>query len=185
MVVEILHLEVVLMMDCGGVHCSGVCTVPGNLLTFCHSCMPQASCQVLSRPDRDTKYRLPPKLPIGVPPPTPKRGGITHPSVRSNTDSDWVGDTDTRRSTPGYIFNLGSGAITWSSKRQPTISLSIYEAKYIGQTQDTKESVWLRKLLRELGREQLQAAVIFGDNQGAIALAKNPQFHGRSKHIDT
>jgi hypothetical protein len=65
------------------------------------------------------------------------------------------------------------------------ISLSIYEAKYIGQTQDTKESVWLRKLLRELGREQLQAAVIFGDNQGAIALAKNPQFHGRSKHIDT
>jgi hypothetical protein len=43
----------------------------------------------------------------------------------------------------------------------------------------------LRNLLRELGHEQLQATVIFGDNQGAIALTKNPQFHGRSKHIDT
>jgi hypothetical protein len=121
------------------------------------------------------------------------RGTIDHKLVYSGnlsplvgyTDSDWAGDTDTRRSTSGYIFNLGSGAITWSSKRQPTISLSTCEAEYIGQTQATKEAVWLRKLLRELGREQLQATVIFGDNQGAIALAKNPQFHGRSKHIDT
>lgn len=101
------------------------------------------------------------------------------------TDSDWAGDVVTRRSTSGYTFNLGSGAITWSSKRQPTISLSTCEAEYIGQTQATKEAVWLRNLLRELGHEQLQATVIFGDNQGAIALAKNPQFHGRSKHIDT
>jgi hypothetical protein len=101
------------------------------------------------------------------------------------TDSDWAGDTDTRRSTSGYVFNLGSGAIIWSSKRQPTISLSTCEAEYIGQTQATKAAVWLRKLLQELGHEQVQATVIFGDNQGAITLAKNPQFHGRSKHIDT
>jgi hypothetical protein len=120
------------------------------------------------------------------------RGTIDHELVYSGnlsplvgyTDSDWAGDTDTRRSTSGYVFNLGSGAITWSSKRQPTISLSTCEAEYIGQTQATKEAVWLRKLLQELGHEQLQATVIFGDNQGAIALAKNPQFHGRSKHID-
>jgi hypothetical protein len=76
-------------------------------------------------------------------------------SLVGYTDSDWAGDTDTRRSTSGYIFNLGSGAITWSSKRQPTISLSICEAEYIRQTQATKEAVWLRNLLRELGHEQL------------------------------
>jgi hypothetical protein len=56
----------------------------------------------------------------------------------------------------------------------------------MGETQATKEAVWLRSLLTELhvNRSQTQATIIFGDNQGAIALAKNPQFHARTKHID-
>lgn len=102
------------------------------------------------------------------------------------TDSDWAGDS-TRRSTSGYLFNLGSGAISWSSKRQATVALSTCEAEYIGQTQATKEAVWLRKLLNQLLRpddSDPKATVIFGDNQGAIALAKNAQFHARTKHID-
>jgi hypothetical protein len=69
------------------------------------------------------------------------------------TDSDWAGDTDTRRSTAGYIFNLGSGAISWSSKLQPTVALSSTEAEYMGQTQATKEAVWLRALLNELDKQ--------------------------------
>ena len=102
------------------------------------------------------------------------------------TDSDWAGDS-TRKSTSGYLFNLGSGAISWSSKRQTTVALSTCEAEYIGQTQATKEAVWLRKLLNQLLRpddSDPKATVIFGDNQGAIALAKNAQFHARTKHID-
>lgn len=105
-------------------------------------------------------------------------------TLQGYTDSDWAGDTDTRRSTAGYTFNLGSGAITWSSKRQPTVALSTCEAELMGQTQACKEAVWLRRLLEQLGEQQAQATVIFGDNVGAIALAKNPQaHHARSKHI--
>jgi hypothetical protein len=102
------------------------------------------------------------------------------------TDADWGGDIETRRSTAGYLFNVGSGAISWSSKRQPTVALSSCEAEYMGETQATKEAIWLKRLLQELhvDRSQTQATIIFGDNQSAIALAKNPQFHARTKHID-
>ena len=102
------------------------------------------------------------------------------------TDADWAGDHDTRRSTSGFTFSLGSGVISWQSKRQPTVALSSCEAEYMGQTQATKEAIWLRKLLSQLDEsyEEPAATVIFGDNQGAIALAKNPEFHARTKHID-
>lgn len=102
------------------------------------------------------------------------------------TDSDWAGDSS-RRSTSGYLFNVGSGAVSWSSKRQATVALSTCEAEYIGQTQATKEAIWLKNLLNQLLRPRdsdPKATVIFGDNQGAIALAKNAQFHARTKHID-
>ncbi|KAG7003472.1 Retrovirus-related Pol polyprotein from transposon TNT [Fusarium oxysporum f. sp. conglutinans] len=64
------------------------------------------------------------------------------------TDSDWAGDTETRRSTAGYIFNVGSGAISWAAKRQQSVALSTCEAEYMGQTQATKEAIWLRTLLK-------------------------------------
>ena len=124
------------------------------------------------------------------------------------TDADWAGDLDTRRSTSGFLFNLGSGAISWSSKRQPTVALSSCEAEYMGQTQAIKEAVWLKSLLDQLNPEDsidsptrddsqttplpltdtsayaLKATIIYCDNQGAVALAKNPESHARSKHID-
>ena len=112
------------------------------------------------------------------------------------TDADWAGDYDTRRSTSGYIFNVGSGAISWSSKRQPTVASSSCEAEYMGQTQATKEAVWLKLLLQELNtpcsidvtgdpstHPAIYSVIIHCDNQGAIALGKNPQAHARSKHI--
>ena len=91
------------------------------------------------------------------------------------TDSDWARDPDTRRSTSGYVFNLGSVAVSWSSKRQPTVSLSSCEAEYIGQTNTTKEAIWLQNFLRSIQSEDpgLGYKIIFRDNQGVIALAKN------------
>ena len=70
-------------------------------------------------------------------------------------------------------------------KRQLTVSLFSCEAEYVAQTQATKETIWLQSLLSQLlkDEEEPTATVIFGDNQGAIALAKNPQFHSRTKHI--
>jgi hypothetical protein len=103
------------------------------------------------------------------------------------TDSDWAGDQDTRRSTSGYVFNLGSAAVSWSSKRQPTVALSTCEAEYVGQKNAAKEAVWLQRFLKQIDPNQdpgLGATIIYGDNQGAIALAKNAQYHGRTKHID-
>ena len=117
------------------------------------------------------------------------------------TDADWAGDKDTRRSTSGYLFNIGSAAISWSSKRQATVALSTCEAEYMGQTQAAKEAIWLSGLLNELQAPEpnnalpvagapatpaycLAATIIYCDNQGAQALARNPASHARSKHID-
>jgi hypothetical protein len=101
------------------------------------------------------------------------------------TDADWGGCRDTRRSTAGYLFNIGSGAISWQSKRQGVVALSTCEAEFLGQTQATKEAVWLRRLLNELNMNQgTNATIICGDNQGAIALSSNPQYHSRTKHME-
>jgi len=105
--------------------------------------------------------------------------------LKGYTDADWAGCRDTRRSTAGYLFNIGSGAISWQSKRQSVVALSTCEAEFMGQTQATKEAIWLRKLLNELNMSQGKAAtIICGDNQGAIALSSNPQYHSRTKHMD-
>ena len=82
------------------------------------------------------------------------------------------------------LFNIGSGSISWSTKRQPTVSLSSYKAEYQGQTQATKEAMLLRWLLNELVDQGEPNAIMYRDNQGALALAKNPTQHGRTKHID-
>ena len=84
----------------------------------------------------------------------------------------------------GYIFYLSEGAISWSSKRQATVALSSTEAEYMALTQATKKAIWLRSLLAELNYTQECSTTLFEDNQSAIALAKNPVHHTRSKHID-
>jgi hypothetical protein len=105
--------------------------------------------------------------------------------LRGFTDADWAGCHQTRRSTAGYLFNIRSGAISWQSKRQNIVALSTCEAEFMGQTQATKEAIWLRRLLHELNMGQGKCAtIICGDNQGAIALASNPQYHSRTKHME-
>jgi hypothetical protein len=105
--------------------------------------------------------------------------------LKGFTDADWGGCRDTRRSTAGYLFNIGSGAISWQLKHQSIVALSTCEAEFLGQTQATKEAIWLRRLLNELNMSQGKAAIIIcGDNQGAIALSLNPQYHSRMKHME-
>ncbi|KAJ9480544.1 hypothetical protein VN97_g13011 [Penicillium thymicola] len=105
--------------------------------------------------------------------------------LKGFTDAGWGRCRDTRRSTAGYLFNIGSGAISWQSKRQGVVALSTCEVELLGQTQATKEASWLGRHLNELNMNQgINATTICGDNQGAIALSLNPQYHSRTKHME-
>ncbi len=80
---------------------------------------------------------------------------------------------------------MGGGAISWSSKRQPTIVLSMTKAEYMASTQATKEAIWMTKLMKGFGyMKEKKVMMIRCDNQGAISLTKNPTQHVRTKHID-
>jgi hypothetical protein len=102
------------------------------------------------------------------------------------TDASFAEDCATRRSTGAYIFTLNGGPISWTSKRQPTVALSTTEAEYMAMCQAIREATWLKQLLTELGFYQGSESIrVHADNKSAIALGKNPEFHKRSKHIDT
>ena len=93
-------------------------------------------------------------------------------------------NTDDRKSTSGYVFMSNGGAITWRSKKQTTIALSSTEAEYVALSEAAREAMWLYQLYGELGYPQTNPILILGDNNGSIAMAKNPEFHKRSKHVD-
>lgn len=98
-------------------------------------------------------------------------------------DSDYAGDEDDRKSTSGYVFMNGGGAISWASRKQPIVTLSTTEAEYVSAAAGACQAVWLRNVLEEIGCKQGERTVLFCDNSSTIKLSKNPVFHGRSKHI--
>jgi transposase InsO family protein len=106
------------------------------------------------------------------------------PKLLGYCDSDWANDYEDRRSTTGYVFMTAGGAISWKSKRQPTVALSSTEAEYMAASEATREAINWRMLLNELGFDITKPTIILSDNQGSIALTKNPEHHARSKHID-
>ncbi|XP_051211643.1 uncharacterized mitochondrial protein AtMg00810-like [Lolium perenne] len=88
------------------------------------------------------------------------------------SDADWAGCPDTRRS--GYCVYLGSSLVSWSSKRQPTVSRSSAEAEYRAVANVVAECTWLRQLLSELSCPVDKATVVFCDNVSAVYLSANP-----------
>ena len=99
-------------------------------------------------------------------------------------DADWAGSKADKRSTSGFVFSFGSGAISWSSKKQPTVSLSSTEAEYRGAAVAGCEAVWLKRILMDLGVPIKDMTPLFCDNMSNIYLAQNPVFHARTKHIE-
>ena len=101
------------------------------------------------------------------------------------SDSDWGGDLDDRKSTTGFVFFMGNTAFTWFSKKQPIVTLSTCETEYVAASSCVCHAIWLKELLKEIHLHHDEVIKICVDNKSAIALAKNPVHHERSKHIDT
>ena len=99
------------------------------------------------------------------------------------SDADWGGDLDDRKSTSGYLFQISGGPVSWRSKKQTSVALSTAEAEYMALASAGQEAVWMRLLIAELCDNPVRAVTILEDNQAAIQMTRNPQFHGRTKHI--
>lgn len=104
--------------------------------------------------------------------------------VKAYSDADYAGDLETRRSTSGSAFMFGESVISWCSERQKSVSLSTTESEYMAASQAVKELVWLKYILCEILDEKSLKISLYLDNQSAIRLIKNPEFHKRTKHID-
>jgi hypothetical protein len=99
-------------------------------------------------------------------------------------DASWGNDLATARSISGYVFYIGTGPVSWSSRLQHTTALSSTEAEYVSASAAAQEATWLRMFVEELGFPQPEPTTMFVDNQAAIQIANNPVFHARTKHIN-
>ncbi|XP_062013804.1 secreted RxLR effector protein 161-like [Rosa rugosa] len=105
-----------------------------------------------------------------------KRNG--NEKLEAYTDSDYAGDLDDRRSTSGYMFLLSTGAVSWSSKKQPVVTLSTTEAEFIAAASCACQGIWMRRVLEKLGHAQNGSTTVYCDNSSTIKLSKNPVLHG-------
>jgi len=106
------------------------------------------------------------------------------PRLVGYSDSDLASDIDSRKSTSGTLYFLGCSPVTWQSLKQKVVALSSCESEYVAAATAACQGIWLARLLSEFSNGEAEHVVLKVDNKPAIALAKNPVFHERSKHID-
>jgi S-formylglutathione hydrolase FrmB len=104
--------------------------------------------------------------------------------VSAFSDADWAGNIDDRKSIGGFAVFFGSNLVSWSARKQRTVSHSSTEAEYTSLADAMAEVIWVQVLLHELGISQPQAACLWCDNIGATYLTANPVFHARMKHVE-
>ena len=100
------------------------------------------------------------------------------------SDADWAGDPLDWKSISGIVVFLGHSLITWSAKKQPTVSRSSTEVEYRALASVAAELCWIRMLLKYLGVFLCAAPILWCDNVSTLAIASNPVFHARIKHIE-
>ena len=100
--------------------------------------------------------------------------------------ADNYGDeTDNRRSTTGWCFQAGGSVLSWKAQKQSTVATSTAEAEYVAAFEATKEAVYLRRLLSELGEiDAAECITLNEDSQACIKIATNPCLAERTKHFD-
>ncbi|MBW0524546.1 hypothetical protein O181_064261 [Austropuccinia psidii MF-1] len=106
-------------------------------------------------------------------------------SLKTFSNADYTNCKETRKSMTGYMTMIFNSCINWKSKKQSTISTSSCEAKYKAQFEGGKDFLWTALLLEDLRININYPLQLNGDNQGAIALAKNPQINKQTKHFNT
>ena len=109
--------------------------------------------------------------------------GVVKDNLVGYADADGSMAKD-RHAISGYTFMLYRGAVSWSAKWQEIVSLSTMESEYIAITHAAKEGLWIRSLLSQLFPGKLDPTTLFSDNQSAVALTKDHQYHACTKHID-
>ncbi|BBH09856.1 transposable element gene [Prunus dulcis] len=118
---------------------------------------------------------------------TVEQGLVFHRSndftLRSFSDADWAGSVDDRRSTTGACIFFGPNLLTWTAKKQSTVSRSSTEAEYRALAHTAAEIRWFGFLFRELGIPLRSAPCVYVDNLSAIYMAANPIFHARTRHM--
>ncbi|GKF51638.1 uncharacterized mitochondrial protein-like protein, partial [Tanacetum coccineum] len=105
-------------------------------------------------------------------------------TILGYSDADWARCIETRRSTYSYSIFLGNNLVSWSAKKQPTISRLSCESEYRAMANTAAEIVWLTHLLRELHALPPDRPTLLCDNRSAFFLSQNPVAHKRAKHID-
>ncbi|XP_046848062.1 secreted RxLR effector protein 161-like [Xenia sp. Carnegie-2017] len=113
------------------------------------------------------------------------RMGCQNLKLIGYSDADWASCAVDRRSVSGYCFSLSKEGplISWKSKKQQTIALSSCESEYVALSLAVQEALHLVQLLAKL-IELEDPVEIYEDNQGTIALSKDPVSRQRTKHID-
>ncbi|CAI7833193.1 unnamed protein product [Closterium sp. NIES-53] len=110
-------------------------------------------------------------------------GGKQPVTLTSYSDSSWVDDAESLRSTQGYCFSLGTGAVSWRSTRASLVSNSNCAAEVYAVAMAAQELRWLCFLLTDLGEQPCSPAVLFADNRSAVLLCEEPRLLGKAKHI--
>ena len=99
------------------------------------------------------------------------------------TNANWASNAH-RKSISGYVFTIAGGAVAWSSKKQSRIALSTTEAEYAAAVHPVKQVLWCRNFYQESDLPIETPSIVLSDNQAAISISHNPEFHARTKHID-
>ena len=110
-----------------------------------------------------------------------RKGGVS--DLNEFTDSNYAKDMENSKSTSGYVFMMSGGAVAWSSRKQPIVTLSTTEAEFVAARACACQAVWMRRILKEIGHSQIEGTKLMCDNTSTIKLSKSLVPRERSKHI--